>query len=119
MTCVWNGLINALSLNMKAKDLLKHVQENNIKTSDITWNGEVLTEKNYTENIEWIKCIKETEIYHGYDCSTCDPLLFLIAQIYNVSIHHNYNGIMIKYINKKYADKVINVMSTRGHFKHC
>jgi len=119
MTCVWTGLINALKLTIRPHELLKHVQENNQETEDITWNGEEITKKMKTENVEWIKSIKESEICHGYDCSVCDPLLFLVAQLYNTSIYHNYNGTMIKYINKKFPNAIINVTSDRRHFRHC
>jgi hypothetical protein len=117
MTCVWTGIINALKLKFTPLELLKHVQDHNIKTNDILWNGQILTDRMYEENIEWIKSIDPNNINHGYDCSTCDPLLFLIAQLYNVSIKHNYNNTMIHYLNKNYQNNIINFISDRGHFR--
>ena len=66
-------------------------------TENIKCNDEYLTELQLIENFEWIKNIRKP--LKGYDCSTCDPLFFLVCQLYNVSIHHNYNGHMIKYQN--------------------
>ncbi|AYV78317.1 MAG: hypothetical protein Edafosvirus9_31 [Edafosvirus sp.] len=116
MSCVWNGIISALKLNMRPLDLLQLVQEKNIETVDVVWNNQELTKQNYTENMERIKSISPREISCGYDCSSCDPLLLLIAQIFNVSIIHNYNNVIINYTNKKYPYNKINVASNNNHF---
>src|SRR4051794_37603465 len=95
MTCVWDGLIKALKLNCQPKDLLKKVKKHNIKTKNVLWNNQPLTKQNYKENIKRIKAIKKKEINdgRGYDCSSCDPLLFLIAQLFKISIVHYCYGV--------------------------
>ena len=116
MTCVWKGLIKKLNLDIRPIDLVRHIKHNNISTIDILWNGEELTEQNYRENIEWIKSIRETRINEGYSCSGCDPLLMLVAQLYEISIEHIYCKNKITYINKKNSNKIIKCKSNKNHF---
>jgi hypothetical protein len=73
------------------------------------------------ENKERIKNFDISSIISGYDCSTFEPFLFLISQIYRVDIKHNYNGNMItyKYIgntDKNICNKLLYFNSDRGHF---
>lgn len=118
MTCVWDGLIKALKLKYRPIDLMNHVKTNNRETKNVVWNDIELTEKQYTENMERIKELNPATIGHGYDCSSFDPLLFLIAELYDTTIVHNYIRTQITYKNKKFPDKKIIVHSNERHFWH-
>src|SRR5438132_35133 len=114
MTCVWKGLIKKLKLKMKPEGLLNMVKKKNIPTKDILWNGEKISEQIQKENMEWIRSLSVENIHNGYHCSTCDPLLFLIAQLYNVSIEHHYQKTKIIYLNVSYPKKFIYCASNYG-----
>ena len=114
MSCIWIGLINALKLKITANDLLLYLQKNNKETKNVLWNGQCLTTKEHKESISRIKSINS--VNEEYDCSACDPLLLLIAELYNVSIIHNYNNSIIKYENIDYPNKYIIVYSNFFHF---
>ena len=94
MTCVWKSLSSALKIKLKPKDLFNLVKKKNTMTTDIYWNGQPLTQLLYEQNLKDIKSLSVDDIKygHGYQCSGCDPLFFLIAQIYKVSIVHEHYG---------------------------
>jgi hypothetical protein len=106
MACVWKGLINALDLGISPIDLLHHIQENNIDTSDMKCNGMNLTVQLQRGNKQHIDALTINEVKNGYFCSTCDPLFLLIGQIYSVSIEHDYMGVKIIYLNTKSKRKI-------------
>jgi hypothetical protein len=103
MSCVWKGLVeglqDALSIKITKEQLYKNIKRKNKKTFDMLWNDTKLTDKNLEENLEHIKELSEKDLTNGYLCSTCDPLLLLVGQIYKVSIQHNYAGTIIDYDN--------------------
>jgi hypothetical protein len=127
MTCFWEGITNGLSINIlgepcKSRNyvkfisyLKKHSNEILKAESLLTWNGETLIEKYLQEQRQHIQNYDISLINNGHDCSTCDPFLILIAILFRVTIHHNYNGSMIKY-ERKNAKKVIIFSSNIGHF---
>jgi hypothetical protein len=116
MTCVWEGIKNRLHLNMGTYELFKFIQGNNRDTRDILWNKEKLPDKLLAENMQRIRELSSDSIEQGYLCSACDPLLFLVATLFNVSIIHNFNGARIHYHNVKFPDKIIHFESSSGHF---
>ena len=121
MTCFWDGIINGLNLNMNAQSLVTLLKNNCVKTDSVYWNDNPITEKQMDENKERIKNFDISTINSGYDCSTFEPFLFLVSQIYRVDIKHNYNGNMItyKYIgntDKSICNKMLYFNSDRGHF---
>lgn len=106
MSCVYDSLIKKLKLKKtNPTSLVEYLKENNTETIDTTWNGNFLTEQEMKDNKERISNIKGTN--KGYDCSTCDPLLLLVCQIYDVSIYHNFNGTEISYENSKISEKTL------------
>ena len=133
MTCFWDGLLHNLKdedfkrtfndqsmIKNKIKniDFVKLMKANNVKTKDITWNGEKLTEQQLNENFEHIRDYNENSIYGGYLCSTCDPFLLLVCHLFKVDINHNYCGYMMKY-RVKNPVKTLNFKSNTGHFMAC
>lgn len=115
MSCVWKGLIDALDLNISPESLCATIQSKNRDTPDMLWNGETLSDQLQKENQQTIKELDSDDVKKGYLCSTCDPLLLLVGQLYDVSIDHLYAGITIRYINTK-SNRKIFVMSNQGHF---
>jgi hypothetical protein len=108
----------ALKIRMDPLHLLSFVQEHNIPTKNILWNGQELTKQQYKENMERIKEIKPDLINNGYDCSSFDPLLFLIAELFETCIVHNYMKTQFIYYNRKFPHKSIIVHSNSRHFWH-
>ena len=111
MTCVPDSLIRKLNTNEfqiiglnpkpNAKDFIQALQEYNTKTENVTCQGVKLREQELKENMESIKNIDLNRLNKGYLCSSCDPLLLLYCELFNVSIDFNFNGTNIKYINTK------------------
>ena len=76
------------------------------------------TQQQLEENYQHIKDFNVKSISAGYLCSTCDPFLLLICELFKVNINHNYCGYKMKYrINN--AVKTLNFKSDRGNFTAC
>lgn len=128
MTCVWKGLISGLSCynllqgKQKECDFASSIKNRNVKTIDVQINENDFTEQELNENFEAIQNLNINDIYNGYMCSTSDPLLALVSQIYKINIIHNFRGTTIKYVydNGEIEDpdnnKTIAVESDLGHF---
>lgn len=129
MTCVWKGLINGLHKN----NLLKRIyfqnkpspqefviclQKYSIKTYNVTWNGENLSDQLLDENFKRIHEFNINFINNGYDCSSCDPYLLLVCQIFRIHIDHYFNKNLIKYRYKFpiKETKTLTFYSNTGHF---
>jgi|SRR5277367_938295 len=117
MSCVWkgiaDGLYNTLGIKLTKEKLYDIIKKKNMKTTDMLWNDGKLTEKNLEENFKHIKTLNG--ITGGYLCSTCDPLLLLVGQIYKISIQHQYCDTIIEYANVKSIKKMM-VYSNNHHF---
>ena len=123
MTCVPDSLIRKLNTNEfqiiglnhkpNAKDFIQALQEYNTKTENVTCQGVKLREQELKENMESIKNIDLNRLNKGYLCSSCDPLLLLYCELFNVSIDFNFNGTNIKYINTKESKSITKICSKR------
>ena len=124
MTCFWDGNINAIMRTFRlAKrpspyEFVQFLQRNNRRTINVLWNGNRLTEKEMMENMERVRSLDINTITRGYDCSTCDPFLLLIADIFKVHVIHNYNGHKITYQCMNCDNTTLKFSSDRGHFWH-
>ena len=128
MTCFWDGILHHLKdedfqrvfqINKPSnKNFVKLLKNNLRKTKDIIWNGEKLTENQIQENYEHIRDFNSDSIHQGYLCSTCDPFLFLVCELFRVDINHNYCGHMMKY-SVTNPIKTLNFTSNTGHFSAC
>lgn len=115
MACFWNTLRATFARGMNNVDFVKHLKNNNKETRHIKWQGKPLTDKQICENMEHIRDYNLSEIPKGYLCSVADPFLFLIADVYNVTVIHIYNGHRIVYSNDK--AKVCHVFkANKSHF---
>ncbi len=93
--------------------LLKILKKNNRITTNVLWNHEQLTQQQLDENFERVLNIDDNA-YAGYECSSCDPILFLMAELYNTSIVHDFNGVDMIYTNLK-AKKRLRIQSNMHH----
>lgn len=128
MSCFWDGLIEVLEskrISQLCEDdkkinptrfvlLLKtHV----VKTHDVLWQGKELSEKELEENLEGIREINSNKVNHGYFCSSCDPYLLLVCQLFQVNITHNFNGVTIKYQYKS-SDNFVPTLFVNSNTTH-
>ena len=112
MSCFWDAILNRIQEEDKKKyfnifnmSLTPHnfvviLKEINKKTNNVLWNNEELTEKQLNENKECIDNYDKNSINNGYDCSTFEPILFLLVEYLNITIHHEYNKNVIIYSHK-------------------
>ena len=126
MACFWNSILNRLqedklfndiNNNIRITPLLftRSLKRNNKKTNNVIWQGKELTEKQKEENLEHIKSYDEKEINNGYLCSSFDPFLFLICELFDISIINQYNGTRIEYINKIKCRYTMILNNDKGH----
>tara|TARA_X000000950_G_C13684958_1_gene565531 strand:+ start:333 stop:719 length:387 start_codon:yes stop_codon:yes gene_type:complete len=126
MACFWNSIINRLNkdnyfkqinnnIRLIPKHLVLSLKKNNRKTNNIIWQGEELTEKQKDENFEHINSYNIKDIYNGYYCSTFDPFLFLICDLFDISITNIYNNNKIEYINKFKSRYTMILYNNKGH----
>jgi len=92
MTCFWDGLLANLKPKdfarigvkkkpRKTQDFAAILKERNTKTTSVSWQGELPTEAQLNENYEAVKSLSIRSIKGGYDCSSFDPFLFLVAEV--------------------------------------
>ena len=134
MTCFWDGLINALGEPLlkqvlkctikkkitSPKKFVKALKQKNEPTKDVEWNGPPMTEefreKFLEENRKFIKEFDVDSIDDGYYCRADDPFLFLVSQLFGVTIEHDLVGNRMTYTNTRTPDgKVLRLVSNRGH----
>jgi hypothetical protein len=128
MTCVWDSIIagipreNFISAEfsknkkkqIKPDMFVQYLIQNNTKTENITINKEKIPEKIINENFEMVKDFKIKSIRNGYLCSTYDPFLALVCEVFVCSLFNNFNGTYIKYehVNPKF---IIYISNDEGH----
>jgi len=126
MTCFWDGILSSLdNHDLKLIDIsekppilqfINTLKNKNTKTNHILWNNNQITSKQLIENFTHVKDFSTSNINNGYLCSTFEPFLFLIAQLFSIDIIHNYNGNIIKYTNIEKSRKTVKYKSNTGHF---
>lgn len=116
MTCFWDALRNKLKINDSNETFIKNLKTKNNKNKNILWNNTIMSDKQLEENYLHIDEFNEKKINDGYDCSTCDPFLILVCDIYNLSINHNFIGVIINYKNNAKSEKILNFQSNNNHF---
>lgn len=129
MTCFWNGILKSLDDNEiksvlgvnrkpQPQEFVRLLKNKAVLTRDVKWNGNKLTNKEMNENLLRIKELNENSIGSCYDCSSCDPFLLLISQLFKVDIVHNFLQTPIKYtyVGNSKNQKTKKYFSNRGHF---
>ena len=125
MSCFWDTLLSRikkddiqtiLSLhNPTPKDFANTLKNKNILTDNVLWMGEEITQQMKEENIEHIKEYDSSTIRSGYLCSTCDPFLLLITELFQIKIIHHYNKVVINYQQKIDNKYTITIHNDKGH----
>ena len=129
MTCFWNGILKGLKKDdleyitkrpvnrwPTIRELIIFLKKSNRMTDNVTWNSNTLSKMEKEENKHAIKTFNISGINNGYGCSTCDPFLLLICEIFCVNINHFFLNKIMRYENKKLARKTITFRSNYGHF---
>jgi len=127
MTCFWDGILrninqedfNLLNINKNNnnKEFILLLKKNNKLCKNVKWQSENINEQLLKENYEMIKNFNENNINQGYDCSSCDPFIILLSELFKINIHHNFNGVLIKYTyTYNNPRKTINFKSNKSHF---
>ena len=128
MSCFWDSLLKTISSDDKDKyfntiintplnphNLVVILKECNKITDNVLWNNEELTEQQKKENKDAIYEYNKDMVSAGYNCSTFDPFLFLLVEYLEIEIHHNYNGTIIIYKNKRKNRYIVKIYSDTGH----
>lgn len=127
MTCVPDGIIRSLTqedfkkINLEGKinacTFMTKLKEHNKVTKNVTIQGNNLTEQELNENIKRIEEIDTLKLNNGYLCSSFEPLLNLVSELFEVDIDMNFNGTKIEYRNIKNSTRKINYSCSKTHFR--
>lgn len=125
MSCFWRGILSSLpkqkfqtiGIQMQGgiQNLVKSLKDNLQATPNVLWNNQKISNIQIKENIEHIKSYQLNTINQGYWCSTSDPFLFLISELFKINIQHTYINTKITYKHPK-ATETLHFKSNRGHF---
>ena len=126
--CFWNGILSKLSdedykfanfnfnqSTNKINFFIEQLISKNTRTNKIQWQNSLLSKKEINENFEHVQNFNKSSINYGYDCSTCDPFLLLITELFQLEIVHHYCGNNILYKADNPRKKIL-FYSNRGHF---
>ena len=129
MSCFWDSILNKVRIedfqkifNHSGKPnpetFAKMLIKENVKTENVLWNSQILKEQQLQENYEHIQEFNVSNVNQGYDCSTCDPFILIICELFKISIQHVYLGKTIEYTHKKNVfnnNYTIKLQSDKGH----
>ena len=125
MSCFWDTLLSKikkediqtiLSLhNPTPKDFANTLKTKNIPTDNVLWMGAEITQQMKEENMKHIEGYDSSTIPNGYLCSTCDPFLLLITELFQIKIIHHYNKVVINYQQKIDNKYTITIHNNKGH----
>lgn len=134
MSCFWDTLSHAIihpklqpirkkydlpnNRRMNPKAVATFFKQNNIKTINVEWQSEKLTDKQLEENKEAIKDYDKKTVHKGYLCSTFDPFIFLLAELFEITIEHKYMQTTIIYKNTKKTRATIRFRSNNAHIDY-
>lgn len=131
MTCFWVGINRQLVRVLKErvsrspKTLAQYLKSRNTRTENVAVQGQKLRAQELDENFRHIQLYNPASVGRGYDCSTSDPFLCLLCEIYRVNIRHTYCGHLVEYTYVSGANsrpathsaKTLVFTSSRGHFR--
>ena len=125
MSCYWNTLIknikhndikNILNIkNINPFRFAKELKNKNKLINTILVNNNKIKEQQQKENFDHIKEYNPKTVNNGYLCSTCDPFLILIANLFSITIINNYIGNIITYKPISYSRYTITIKNDNGH----
>ena len=132
MTCVWDSLIAGINKSdmcsvfslekshfvIRPEKFVSALKLLNRPTPNVKWQCDVLREQELNENQEWVKNYNVSCIGNGHDTGTSDPFFFLICELFNISILHNYRGHEIRY-DYPTPRYIVRICSNSGHMNTC
>jgi hypothetical protein len=103
MSCFWDGLLHelrrcGLPSYVDPQKLAAYLKNENTPTRNVLWQSHSLSEKQLHENFIHVCIYDPNSIGNGYDCSSCDPFLLLMCEVFRVHIDHVYMGAHIQYM---------------------
>ncbi len=126
--CFWNGILsklndedykfanfNFIKSTNKINFFIEQLILKNTRTNKIQWQNSLLSKKEINENFEHVQNFNKSSVNNGYDCSTFDPFLLLITELFQLEIVHQYCGNNILYKADNPRKKIL-FYSNRGHF---
>lgn len=126
MACFWNGILSQLSpadflpfgleKKPKPKQFVLLLQINNVRTSAVSCQGTRLTEQQMEENYQSVEGYDKEKVNDGYLCSSSDPFLFLVSEIFLVDIDHKYLNKIIQYRHVR-GKRTLHFQSNKSHFQ--
>jgi hypothetical protein len=126
MTCFWDGIFSALDNHdyalLKVEPpatiyaLVTLLKSRNCLTSNLTQPA--LSAQQMEENFTAVRTYDCSTMPQGYLCSTCDYFLALIAEVFQVNIEHDFNGVPMSYVYAPQARKTLVFTSDTGHFQN-
>ena len=126
MTCFWDSILKHvrnedfekifnLSKEPSPQELCDLLKKRNIKTENVLWNNEELSVQQKNENFEMIQSFQTQNIQKGYLCSCFDPFLFLVCELFQITIKNKYNQSMILYQPKNESYYTIQLSNNQSH----
>ena len=82
-------MIFHISSKPSIPDFIKILKNKNIKTNNLNVKIKI-NRKTIEENLTHINDFPINTINGGYFCSTCEPFLLLISEIFSINIIHNF-----------------------------
>jgi len=122
MSCFWDSLFKKITKSDLQKykihnnqELVIFLKDKNCCTENVLWKNQKLSEKEKEENKEHIQSYQTSMISKGYLCSTCDPFLLLLCELFQITIHNNYNGSQIIYSHQTTNHYTIHLTNNSTH----
>lgn len=120
MTCFWDSVIAGLTQAVPMfsfptpRALVARLKDLNTLPVDVTIDGVGLDDMEQRENVEAITCLDPESLSEGYLCSTADPVLVLVCQVFRINVTHDLAGCTTAYWHPA-ATRVIHLRSSRSH----
>lgn len=134
MSCFWDSLSDAImhpklaeyrkkyniqdNKHLHPKAVAKFFKQHNIPTPNTEWQNTKITMKQMKENYEAIHSYNLKTVSDGYLCSTCEPFLYLFAELFEITIEHQYMRSLITYTNTKNSCHVVKFRSSNTHIDY-
>lgn len=127
MACFWKGINKELvrvcnESSRSPKELAILLKRLNTDPRSVIVQGLGLSRQQREEHQQAINLYDPKDVFGGYLCSTCDPFLSLICQVFVCDIEHVYMGTRVQYVHtcrqKSHMEskKKLRFRSNRGHF---
>jgi hypothetical protein len=118
MSCFWDGLIHelrryGLPSYVDPRKVVSYLKNENTLTRNVLWQSHSLSDKQLQENFTHVRIYDSNSIGNGYDCSSCDPFLLLLCEVFRVHIDHVYMGARIHYMYAPHSGRFACVASER------